>query len=49
MCGICGEGLDIETAEVDHITPLFHGGTHTASNVQLAHRRCNRGKRERLA
>ena len=29
---------------IDHIVAIANGGTHTWSNVQLAHRRCNNAK-----
>jgi hypothetical protein len=32
---------------IDHIKPKSKGGTHTWDNTQLAHRRCNRIKRDR--
>ncbi len=32
---------------VDHVVPLARGGSHTWSNVQLAHNRCNARKGDR--
>ncbi len=40
-CGICGEGLGGKI-EIDHIVSWLDGGTHTADNIRLTHRRCNR-------
>lgn len=34
---------------VDHILPISKGGTHTWDNVQLAHRRCNTKKKDKLS
>lgn len=39
-------GRDYPT--VDHIIPLSKGGDNTWDNVQLAHHRCNSGKRDRV-
>ena len=35
---------------IDHITPLCNGGSHSWSNVKLAHKRCNevKGTKEKL-
>lgn len=33
---------------IDHIIPLAHGGYHSWSNVQLAHRQCNSRKHSAL-
>ena len=33
---------------VDHIVPLSKGGTHTWSNVKLAHKRCNSKKCDKI-
>ena len=55
-CGLCGRPVDSSLpsmtamgATVDHIVPLKRGGTHTWSNVQLAHRTCNARKGARLS
>ena len=34
---------------IDHVVPLVKGGSHSWSNVKLAHRRCNYLKRDKLA
>jgi 5-methylcytosine-specific restriction endonuclease McrA len=44
-CGLCGETLTGQDAEVDHIIPFCYGGGHERSNIQLACRPCNRSKR----
>ena len=46
ICGICDELID-KQFEYDHIIPLSKGGTHETANVQLAHRYCNRSKKDR--
>lgn len=43
-CGICGDPVMENTAELDHVIPLAAGGTHEPENIQLAHRACNRRK-----
>lgn len=42
---ICGE----KYPSIDHIIPLSKGGMHEWSNVQLAHRDCNRIKSDEVA
>lgn len=46
-CGICDTSLDGKF-EMDHIIPLSKGGLHIGANIQLAHRYCNRSKKDRL-
>lgn len=48
-CHLCGDPVidsagtahNPEGATVDHLTPIALGGSHTWSNVALAHRSCN--------
>lgn len=40
MCGICGLHVG-DVWHLDHIVPLSQGGSHTVSNVQISHPRCN--------
>jgi 5-methylcytosine-specific restriction endonuclease McrA len=54
ICGICHDPVDMMleypdrmSPSIDHIIPLSKGGTHTASNVQLAHWLCNTAKGNR--
>lgn len=35
-----------EGPSIDHIKPLARGGEHSYRNLQLAHRKCNSGKRD---
>jgi 5-methylcytosine-specific restriction endonuclease McrA len=44
LCGICGRQVDPTSFEIDHIIPVSRGGLDLMSNVQLAHRSCNRKK-----
>lgn len=57
-CGICHRKVNPvlthphpRSASLDHIVPLspLWGGTHTLSNVQLAHLSCNMKKSDRIA
>lgn len=54
-CGICGEKVNMsarwpapDSASVDHIVPVSHGGGHDLSNLQLSHWSCNHKKRDQL-
>lgn len=53
-CGLCHKQVSKRlayphpfSASLDHIIPLSDGGSHTASNVQLAHLQCNIAKGNR--
>lgn len=56
VCGICGKPVDFSyknphplAPTVDHIIPVSKGGHPSdLSNLQLAHRCCNRQKADRL-
>lgn len=41
-CAICKTSLD--SYEIDHVMPLFLGGKHDSSNIQILCRHCNRTK-----
>jgi 5-methylcytosine-specific restriction endonuclease McrA len=41
-CDLCGECIQPENYEFDHIWPLADGGAHSQLNVRLVHRYCNR-------
>lgn len=47
-CVYCGLFLDFETATLDHVYPLAHGGTHCSGNVVLACATCNSLKSDQL-
>ena len=45
VCYICGQGRVVEDPwEREHFKPLVAGGSNDLSNLQLAHRSCNRRK-----
>lgn len=56
VCGICGKPVDFSykyphplSPTVDHIIPVSKGGHPSdLSNLQLAHRCCNREKSDKL-
>ena len=47
-CVYCSTRLDYDTATLDHVHPLAHGGAHHPGNVVLACVRCNRLKSDLL-
>ena len=47
LCGICGDTVDPERFDVDHIIPLLVGGEHSYANTQPAHPSCNYRKPKR--
>ena len=55
VCAICGQPVNKSlksphplSATVDHIIPCNRGGSDDLDNLQLAHRRCNRLKSDRM-
>jgi len=56
VCVLCGGVVDKTlpkyhpmSAEIDHIIPIAKGGDPVAiENMQLAHRKCNRAKSDKL-
>lgn len=45
QCALCRNPItDLKEAELDHRVPLSKGGSDDPSNLQLAHRACNRTK-----
>ena len=40
-CFYCAQAVDDESASVEHIVPVTHGGPSHMSNYALAHRQCN--------
>lgn len=41
VCYLCGITTTPETLSFDHVIPFYKGGSHTADNIRVAHRRCN--------
>lgn len=55
VCGICGQPIDKSlkyphplSPTVDHIIPCNRGGSDDLDNLQIAHRKCNRLKSDKL-
>jgi hypothetical protein len=49
LCGICGEQVsDATDVHIDHIKPVFRGGSTELSNLQVAHSFCNLSKGSRM-
>lgn len=55
VCGICGQPVDKSlkypdpmSPTVDHIIPCSRGGSDDLDNLQLAHRKCNRLKSDKM-
>ena len=55
ICGICGKPVDKTlkyphpySPTVDHIIPCKKGGSDDLENLQLAHRKCNRLKSDKM-
>ena len=43
-CALTGRKLTPETAALDHIVPIRHGGEHVIENAQVLHKDANRAK-----
>lgn len=55
VCAICGQPVDKSlryphpmSPTVDHIIPVARGGSDSIENLQLAHRKCNRMKSDKM-
>jgi hypothetical protein len=48
VCGICGGRVEPQELQFDHLVPVTKGGAHAEWNLQVAHERCNKSKRDRL-
>lgn len=47
-CYLCGQICTTTTVSLDHVVPLFRGGSHTADNLRVACRSCNSRKGAKL-
>lgn len=47
-CAYCSRYVPRSMRELDHVWPLSKGGTHTADNLLMACRQCNRSKSDAL-
>lgn len=43
-CALTGRSLTPESASLDHIVPVRHGGDHAIENAQVLHKDVNRAK-----
>jgi 5-methylcytosine-specific restriction endonuclease McrA len=48
VCGICGGDVDLDDVDIDHITPVNHGGPSTPENLRVTHSSCNRRRGNRV-
>jgi hypothetical protein len=48
VCQICNKKIQYQNATLDHIVPWAKGGKTEESNAQLAHKRCNQSKRDKI-
>jgi 5-methylcytosine-specific restriction endonuclease McrA len=48
ICGICGELVERDNFQVDHVIPISRGGASMYDNVQVTHRICNQRKGARI-
>lgn len=44
LCAICGEPIDFDNFTVDHIVPLYNGGSNAMDNLQPTCFVCNQMK-----
>lgn len=45
LCALCGKPIEnLQTGQVEHLTPAVRGGSNRYSNLALAHVSCNREK-----
>lgn len=44
ICGLCKQPVDYTLFTIDHIKPIYLGGSHTLDNLQIAHWGCNVAK-----
>lgn len=47
-CHICGNKVELEHASRDHLIPRSRGGTNHHANIALAHKKCNKDKRNKI-
>lgn len=47
-CGLCRKRVTRQRMHYDHIIPLSRNGSHTETNIQLAHAHCNLSKHAKI-
>lgn len=46
-CRLCGEPVELDQVDLDHLVPVSLGGTNHADNLRVAHASCNRARGNR--
>src|ERR1035437_8604527 len=49
ICGVCGEHVEYEEMNIDHIIPKRWGGPNDSANLQVTHEHCNDKKLDRCS
>jgi len=47
-CAVCGEHVEFDDMELDHVIPRTLGGEDHPRNLRVTHQRCNRSKGSKL-
>ena len=48
ICALCGESMNPDKTDIDHIIPVSKGGSNDIANLQLACASCNRSKGNKI-
>jgi len=48
ICYLCGEVIEKNCGQVDHIFPVSKGGVHSAENLRIVHAHCNLKKSAKI-
>jgi 5-methylcytosine-specific restriction endonuclease McrA len=47
-CYLCNKPIEFGQDSIDHIIPVSKGGSNNKSNLAIAHRKCNYGKKDKI-